>query len=264
MGHGASWFAFLPGYEALQHFVAQGPAGLLFGTAPVVQHVFAAVLVILVILAVALRARAQLTGNTLIPPPEVSIRNVLEVVLEGLYKQSKQIIGKDAARYFPVIGTLALFIFFSNVLGLIPGFVPPTDNWNTTMACGGFVFLYYNWHGLRANGLGHLAHMANPAGTSWGWWLAPLMFPIELVSHIARPVTLGIRLSANMIGDHAVLAAFLGLVPILVPLPFLVLGLMVCLIQTLVFVLLTMVYLGLAVAEQHHDDAHDGAQAPAR
>ena len=110
-------------------------------------------------------------------------------------------------------------IFFSNLLGLIPGFAPPTDNWNTTFACSIFVFLYYNWHGVRAHGIGHLTHIANPVGTWWGWFLSPLMFPIELVSHIARPMSLGIRLSANMVGDHAVVAAFLGLVPILVPLP---------------------------------------------
>ncbi|RYF04349.1 MAG: ATP synthase F0 subunit A, partial [Deltaproteobacteria bacterium] len=182
------------------------------------------------------------------------------VALEALYSQSRQIIGPDCARYFPMLATFTLFIFVSNVLGLIPGFAPPTDNWNTTFACGIFVFIYYNYHGIRTHGLGHIAHMANPVGEPWGWLLAPLMFPIELVSHCARPFSLGVRLAANMVGDHAVLLGFLGLVPILVPLPFMVLGLMVSLIQTLVFVLLSMIYIGMATADAHHG-ADEGAAA---
>lgn len=266
MGHGVSWFSFFPGYEAFRATIEEHSVGILFGNTPGVQHVYAGVLVTIILLALALRARLQLNragSNAVIPEPNVSLRNFFELILEALYRQSKQIIGPDAARYFPVIGTLALFIFFSNLLGLIPGFVPPTDNWNTTMACGGFVFLYYNFHGLRAHGFGHIAHMANPAGTWWGWFLAPLMLPIEIVSHIARPFTLGVRLAANMVGDHAVLAAFLGLVPIFVPLPFLALGLMVCIIQTLVFVLLTMIYIGLSVADAHGDEHHGEAHGHA-
>jgi F-type H+-transporting ATPase subunit a len=172
----------------------------------------------------------------------------------------RQIIGDEARRYLPVIGTLALFIFFSNVLGLIPGFIPPTDNWNTTFACSLFVFLYYNFHGLRAAGLAHIAHMANPMGAWWGWFLSPLMFPIEIVSHIARPFSLGVRLATNMIGDHAVLAAFVGLMPVLLPIPFLALGLLVCTVQTVVFVLLSTIYISLAVNLAHGDDhGHDQA-----
>ena len=113
------------------------------------------------------------------------------------------------------------------------------------------------------HGMGHIAHMANPAGEWWGWFLAPLMFPIELVSHCARPFSLGVRLAANMVGDHAVLFAFLGLVPIIVPLPFLGLGLMVCMIQTLVFILLSMIYIGMAVEDTHGDEHHDEAVAHA-
>lgn len=265
MEHGVTWLHFLPGYRQIEAYLTHTAAaaghdsGLLFGNPILVQHVFAAAFVILVVVALAARARADLAraaDGGLVPPPGFSVRNFVEVPLEALYGQMKQIIGKEAPRYFAVIGTLALFIFFSNALGLVPGFVPPTDNWNTTFACGLFVFLYYNWHGLRAHGLGHIAHMANPVGTWWGWFLAPLMFPIELVSHIARPASLGIRLAANMVGDHAVLTAFLGLVPILVPLPFMALGLMVALVQTLVFVLLTMIYIGLATAESEEHDEH--------
>lgn len=268
MGHGITWFSFLPFYDEVEHwFQSQTEHGLLFGSAVHAQHFFAGVLTTLIILLVAIRARRQLarSADPIIPEANVSLRNFFEVVLELLYRQSKQIIGKDARRYFPVIGTLAIFIFFSNILGLVPGFSPPTDNWNTTFACAFFVFVYYNFQGIRVQGIGkHLAHMANPAGTSWGWFLAPLMFPLELVSHVARPFSLTVRLAANMTGDHAVLFAFLGLVPVLVPLPFLTLGLLVCIIQTLVFVLLTMIYIGLATADAHgHGDEHAHGHAEA-
>lgn len=262
MEHSVTWFSFLPGYQAIEAYLAAQSKGVLFGNALIIQHVAAAILVCLVVLAVSITARIQLAraGNeAIVPDARVSVRNLLEVLLEALYGQMRQIIGKDALRYFPVLATLALFILFSNLLGLVPGFSPPTNNWNTTFACSIFVFLYYNWHGLRSHGLGHIAHMANPAGVWWGWFLAPLMFPIELVSHIARPFSLGVRLSANMIGDHAVVTAFLGLVPILVPLPFLALGLIVCMVQTLVFVLLSMIYISLAVAESAHEESSEHA-----
>lgn len=263
MEHSVTWFSYLPGARELEAYLrhAQEGAlgksgGLLFGSPVVVQHVLASILVCLVIFLVSLslkRSLKQQGEGALIPLPKVTLQNLIETALEYLYLQMHSIIGKEASRYFPVISALALFIFFSNALGLIPGFTPPTDNWNTTLACGLFVFLYYNAHGLRAHGLGHIAHMANPAGTWWGWFLAPLLFPIELVSHIARPASLAIRLAANMVGDHAVVTAFLGLVPILVPLPFMALGLMVCVVQTLVFVLLTTVYISLSVSG---DDEH--------
>jgi len=266
MEHGVTWLSFLPGYAQLEHYLQQQSHGILFESALSIQHVLSAMLSASVVIVIAFLARRDLNQageNGIIPDDRISIRNVLEVVFSALYGQMKSIIGKDAARYFPVIAALSLFIFFSNIMGLIPGFSPPTDNWNTTFACGGFVFVYYNFHGLRTHGMGHIAHMANPAGEWWGWFLAPLMFPIELVSHCARPFSLGVRLAANMVGDHAVLFAFLGLVPVLVPLPFLALGLMVCLIQTLVFILLSMIYIGMAVADAHGEEHHDEAAAHA-
>jgi F-type H+-transporting ATPase subunit a len=282
MGHGVTWFSFLPFYQELQHYAdthsgmpaCTGEAcplftyrGVLFGNPATFQHVFAGILVLLVLVVVSLRARSQLKAagaGAVIPDPKPSVRNFIEVGLEALYSQAKTIMGKEAPRYFPIVATLGLFILFSNLLGLFPGFTPPTDNWNTTMACSGFVFLWYNFHGLRVNGWDHLKHIANPAGDKVGWFLSPLLLPVELVSHCARPFTLGVRLAANMVGDHAVLTAFLGLVPVLVPLPFLALGLLVCLVQTLVFVLLSMIYIGMAVAESHHDEhEHDATAAAA-
>jgi F-type H+-transporting ATPase subunit a len=264
--HGVTWLNFLPGYHQIQAYLQQTQHGLLFGTHVIIQHVAAAIIVAFIVLLLAIFARADIKrakDGGIVPEARISLRNIIEMALEGLYGQMQNIIGKEARRYFPVIATLALFIFVSNVIGLFPGMASPTDNWNTTFACSIFVFLYYNFHGLRVNGLAHIGHMANPTGMWWGWFLAPLMFPIEVVSHIARPFSLGVRLSANMMGDHAVLLAFLGLVPIVVPLPFMALGLMVCTIQTLVFCLLSMIYIALAVQEAHHGDDHEHAHGDA-
>ena len=263
MGHGVTWFSLLPGYRQLEAYLQHEHAGLLFGNVLVLQHVAGALLVFFLVILLAWRARRDLRRlgeAAIVPGPEPSVRNALDVVLETLYRQMRAIIGGEVSRYFPVIATLALFIFFSNLLGLIPGFVPPTNTWNTTAACSIFVFFYYNWQGIRAHGLGHVAHLANPIGEWWGWFLAPLLFPIEIVSHLARPFSLAVRLTANMVGDHAVLAAFLGLVPLLVPLPFLALGLIVAIVQTLVFVLLSVIYIALAVEGEHEEHGHHGRQ----
>ena len=260
MEHGLTWLNFIPGYAQLEQYLDANYHGMLFGEHVIIQHVAAALVVTLIVLWLAVSTKADISRSKdggIVPEPKISLRNLIEMALEALYGQARAIIGEtQARRYFPVIAMLALFIFVSNVIGLFPGFASPTSNWNTTFACSIFVFLYYNFHGLRVNGFGHIAHMANPTGMWWGWFLAPLMFPIEVVSHFARPFSLGVRLSANMTGDHAVLMAFHGLVPIFVALPFMGLGLMVCVIQTLVFCLLSMIYIALAVQEAHHGDDH--------
>ena len=134
---------------------------------------------------------------------------------------------------------------------LIPGFPPSTDNLNTTIACGMIVFIYFNYQGLRALGFGHISHLANPVGEWWGWILAPLLFPIELTGLIVRPFSLGIRLAGNMIGDHSVMVAFTSISPLLLPMPFFFFGLVVCVVQTLVFCLLTCIYISLHVSNNH-------------
>ncbi len=151
-----------------------------------------------------------------------------------------------------MVSIIFLYIFISNFIGLIPGFLPPTDNINTTLALGVFIFIYYNYQGIRAQGLiGHLKHFMGPV-----WYLAFLMLPIELISHAVRPVSLALRLRGNMFGDHLVLSIFSGLVPYVVPIIFMVLGLFVCFIQSFVFSLLSMVYISLATA--HHDHEEHG------
>jgi len=270
MDHHTTWWSFLPFYANVQDYLNHTKA-LVGPQQFLVHHVFSTALVVFLILVMSFTVRGHFgdTDKAVIPPSRFGVAAFFELLVEMLLGMMTNIIGKDARRYFPLIGSLALYILVSNLLGLIPGFAPPTDNLNTTAGCGLLVFLYYNYQGFRVNGIGHLVHMANPVGAWWGWFLAPLMFPVELIGHLARPLSLSLRLMGNMIGDHAVIFAFAGLVPILLPVPFYLLGFLVCLIQTAVFCILATVYIGLAVQKAHHDDDHaeghakEGHAAPA-
>ena len=230
MDHHQSWYDFLPSYP--------GDSA---------HHIAAALIVLLMlgILSLVSYRRLQNIEACLIPSPKFSLTNFFEVAIESCMNLMRDIIGPDYKRHVPLIGTLMLFILFSNLLGLVPGFKPPTDSLNTTLACGLVVFVYFNIQGLRVHGIGHITHLANPIGEWWGWFLAPLFFPIELISMTVRPFSLGIRLAGNMIGDHKVLFAFASIMPFLLPLPFFALGLLVALIQTAVFCILSCVYISL-------------------
>ena len=153
---------------------------------------------------------------------------------------------KKAERFLPLIGTLVFFIFFNNIIGLIPGFVPATDTLKTNLALSGLVFLMTHVYGVKEHGIAYFKHFLGPSLP-----LAPLMLPIEIISHIARPVSLALRLMGNIAADHKVTLVFFGLIPLLVPVPFLILGAVVVIVQTLVFCLLTMIYLAGAVAHDH-------------
>lgn len=263
MNQHTTWWNFLPLYQNVESYLNHQTAALVGPKQFLVHHIFTTAVVVLLIafMAVVARGHYKNLDEAVIPPRRFGVVAFVDLLVELLLGMMTNIIGKDARRYFPLIGSLALYIFCSNVIGLIPGLAPPTDNLNTTAGCALTVFLYYNYQGFRANGLGHLAHMANPVGTWWGWFLAPLMFPIELIGHLARPMSLSLRLMGNMIGDHSVLFAFAGLMPVLVPLPFYALGFLVAVIQTAVFCILTTVYIALAVQghEEHEEHAHGAA-----
>ena len=154
---------------------------------------------------------------------------------------------KQARRYVPFIGTLFLFILFSNMLALIPGFLPPTDTLKTNLVLSVPVFLLTHVFGVREHGLKYFKHFMGPV-----WWLAWLMIPIEIVSHLARPVSLAMRLLGNIAADHAVVLAFFALIPFLVPVPFLLMGVFVSVVQAVVFSLLSTVYINQAVAHEEH------------
>jgi len=183
-------------------------------------------------------------------------QNVMEAYLGGVIAMGKDVIGEEKARqYLPLVATIGIFVFFSNVIGLIPGFESPTSNIGVTLTLALIVFVYYNYEGIRKNGIVHyLAHFAGPVK-----WLAPLMFPIEIVSHISRIISLSFRLFGNIKGDDLFLWVLLMLAPWLVPLPAYLLLTFSALLQTFVFMILTYVYLAGAVAidEGHEEHAPD-------
>jgi F-type H+-transporting ATPase subunit a len=186
-------------------------------------------------------------GGGLIPDDKLTYRNFFEIFAEVLYAFVEKGVGHhNAAVYFPFIGSLFIFIFVSNLIGLIPGLAPSTDNLNATLALGTFVFFYYNYAGLKAHGLSYFKHFLGPV-----WFIAPLMLVIEIVSHIFRPISLAFRLRGNIMGDHIVLQVFSGLVPYLLPVVFYGLGVFVAFMQAFVFCLMTMVYISLSTSHDH-------------
>ena len=174
----------------------------------------------------------------------------LQHVFEGAHGfvegQSEEIIGHHSERYTPFLMTLTFFILISNLLGLIPGFESPTAVPIVPLGCAICAFVYYQSQGFRQHGIAYLKHFMGPM-----WWLAIIMVPIEIISHLARMLSLTVRLYANMFAGDMVTWVFFSLVPIGVPIIFLGLHLGVSLLQTYIFILLTMVYLSGAVAEEH-------------
>jgi F-type H+-transporting ATPase subunit a len=183
-------------------------------------------------------------------------QQTLEVAVLSLRNMLADIVGPHGLKYFPVIGTFAVIILISNLLGFFPLFMSPTASTSVTFALGLSSFIYYNAIGVKENGvLGHLKHFAGPI-----WWIAPLIFLIELIGNLVRPMSLGLRLFGNMFADEQVAANIAALFPPytywLVPVLLMPLGLFVAFIQTFVFVLLSMVYVS-EVSHAPHDE-HEG------
>lgn len=221
-------------------------------------------LIVLTFLAIGgflLKSRISDTEKAIIPEDSFSIPVLFELITLGVYNMMAGMMGKKAAKYFlPLIGTCAFVIFFSNVMGLIPGFLPPTDTLTTTAAMAIVIFFATHIYGVKENGLGYFKHFLGPFFFNGKIpMLAPLILPIELVSHFVRPVTLCVRLTANMFADHAVLGAFIGLLTggwvwatLFVATPVYILGCLVVTIQTLVFCILSSVYIAMAI--EHHEE----------
>lgn len=219
------------------------------------EHVLTFILVGLFITLIGLIYRSKISkvNNLVIPDRGISVRNIVELFGNFIYGQVKQIIGeKQAPHYFPFICTIFILIFVSNLIGLIPGFLPPTEHLSTTLALGLFSFIYYNYRGCREQGtLNYIKHFAGPL-----WYLAFLIFPIEIISNCIRPISLALRLRSNMMGDHMVISIFSGMVPLGVPIVFMILGILVSFIQAYVFTVLSMVYISLAISHHDHDEEH--------
>jgi F-type H+-transporting ATPase subunit a len=174
------------------------------------------------------------------------VQNVMEVIIEGFDNLLVETMGPEGRKFFPLIATLGLYILTSNLLGLIPGFESPTANLNTTASMALVVFVMTHVVGIRIHGLKYVKHFLGPI-----WWLAPLMVVLELISHLARIISLSVRLFGNIMGEDKVLAVVVLLVPFLVPLPVFVLMIFTSFIQTIVFMLLAMMYIAGAMAEAH-------------
>jgi len=176
------------------------------------------------------------------------MQHTFEAIFSFLRGEASDNIGHDGPKFLPFLGTLFIFILLSNLIGIIPGFESPTMNPSVPAGCALLVFIYYNFMGFRQQGVfKYIGHFAGPI-----WWLAPLMLPIELVSHMARPLSLTIRLFANMLAGEKVTMAFLGLTYLVVPAVFMGLHVFVSFLQAYIFVLLTMIYLSETVPHEQH------------
>lgn len=174
------------------------------------------------------------------------LQNVFEAVIGGLENFVVANIGEKGRRVFPMLCGLFLFIVTCNLIGLVPGFDSPTNNVNTNAAMAITVFLYYNMWGLRMWGLGYIKHFSGPF-----WWLSPLMLPLEIISHLARPLSLTLRLFGNIRGEEIVLVLLFALAPVVATFPMYFLFTLADTIQAFVFFMLTMIYLGGSLEHAH-------------
>jgi F-type H+-transporting ATPase subunit a len=173
--------------------------------------------------------------------------------LVGLLKEN---IGPTGPKYLPLVGSIFIFIFLANAIGKVPGLMSPTASMSTTLGCALTVWVYYHLQGIKAQGVvAYVKHFIVPPGVPW--FIAPIMAPIELISHAARVMSLSLRLFGNIYGEELVVLIMASIVPFLVPLPMMFLGVVTGSLQAYIFTLLTIIYLAGAVHVEHgHDDAH--------
>lgn len=225
------------------------------------NHVVATGVVITGLAAVGLVIKAKLKNvdEHVLPEPKANLVNISAGLVSGIKNQAKDIIGHGAEQYIPLLGTTFLFILCSNLLGTIPGFYGATQNLNANLAVALFIFIFYNFAGIREHGLPYFKQFMGglPPKGSAGLMAAFLfliglaMIFIEGIGHIIRPASLSLRLWGNLTGDHTLVDVFLGIVPLGLPIVFMAFGLFVALIQAIVFTLLSTVYIKLAVSHDH-------------
>ncbi len=205
-------------------------------------------LIVLIVLAIGLAIRSRLSVDN-----PGSLQILLEDLVGFVVTQLENIIGHDKGKQFlPICGGIFVFILLGNLMGQIPGLGAPTSNINVPLACALTVWLYYHFQGVKAQGIvSYLKHFAVPPGIPV--FLAPLMLPIEVISHLSRMLSLTLRLFGNIFGEHLVVLILASIVPLIVPLPIQMLGLIVGPLQAFIFMTLTAIYLSAAVAtEEHH------------
>jgi F-type H+-transporting ATPase subunit a len=241
MEHAITWQSLIPG-------INQIPA-----------HTFHALLAMLIIIGFAYRATSQLeaaraNGTHLVPDEGLTARNVAELLVGFIDSLVKSTLAERGRPYVALFGTFFAFILVGNVMGLVPGFAPPTGNFNVTFALGVASFLAFTAIGIRTQGIVNYAkHFTGPV-----WWLAVLMLPLEIIGNLARPFSLGMRLFGNMTGDHIVMEVFTDLTKLVIPVMFYFLGAFVSILQAFVFTVLSIVYVSLEMGHGHDesDDSH--------
>ena len=174
------------------------------------------------------------------------VQHLAEAIHGFVSEQGESIIGHGYERYISFVTVVALFVLLCNLLGLIPGLKSPTADVVVPFGCAILTFLYYNYNGIRTHGFGYIKQFLGPV-----WWLSWLLFPIELISHLARLLSLTVRLYANIFAGDMVILAFFSLIPIGFPLLFMGLHVMVAFVQAFLFMALALIYLSLAVGEEH-------------
>jgi F-type H+-transporting ATPase subunit a len=223
-------------------------ATLIPGLSRLPAHVSNGIIVSVILLIIVILGYIQLRRNKdeVVPDERLTFRNFVEIVVEAVSGLVDSTMGPRGREFVLIIGTLGLFILFNNLSGLVPGFLPATDNVNTTFACSLTVFVLTHYYGVRQHGMKYLKQFMGPI-----WWLAPIMIPIEVIGHLSRPLSLGLRLFGNVMGDHLVTGIFFLLIPLFVPLIGMFLGTFVAFVQAFVFMLLSMVYFSGAISEEH-------------
>lgn len=230
--HPFTWVSVIPGLSALP------------------GHAATALLVAGALMLFAYVANRQLAAasDAAVPDGSLTMRNLAELLVEGVSSMAEGVLGPHGRHYVHLYGSFFLFILCANLTGLLPGFSPPTSNFNVTLALGVVSFVAYNYYGFKEQGTGYLKHFVGPI-----WWLGVLMVPLELIDNLVRPFSLALRLFGNMTGDHVVLEIFTDLTKVVIPVVFYALGAFVSLVQAFVFTLLSLVYVSLAVThEEHH------------
>jgi F-type H+-transporting ATPase subunit a len=205
------------------------------------SHVVMALLVTLLII---LFFKLAVRNLSLFPG---KMQHFLEMLYKGFQALIDDVIGEEGRKFLPTLATIGIFIAVSNIIGLLPELGSPTANLNVTVGCAIFIFLYYHAQGVKKHGfLGYLKTFAGPA-----WWLAWLFFPIEIISHFSRPLSLSMRLFGNIFGEDLVILIIASLIPFIAPLPMMAFAIFTSLLQAFIFVMLSAIYLAGAMAEEH-------------
>ena len=248
------WFNALFGPLAA---AALRPLGITFAAGDKVfpDHIVMGVLILVGATILCLIIRSRLSVDN---PGKLQV--LLETLISAVNGMLDENIGPKGRQFLPLVGSVGLFILVGNLMGLIPGLMAPTSNINTTLGCALTVWVYYQFHGFKAQGLlGYLKHFATPPGAPI--WIAPVYFPIEVISHLSRVLSLSVRLFGNIFGEELVILILFTIVPFIVPLPMMFLGIITAVLQAFIFVMLTMIYLQGAVVFEH--DGHGGGHGEA-